>query len=274
MTIYSDEQKKKFLSLVAQGKSLKEAREATGISKATAIKLRVAENKKSSPPPPSKAPEASEGEENISEGAVPDPGSSGGGAKEGAGARGAAGARTALVDGEEVPVDEVDEEGEKEEEKADEEKPSFEIDPARLLVDLSKMFTYGMVRGYALRHKVKFTKELREELRWTEDEEADLMEYAPAAAAAMPGILLLLGPWFGPIIFAWTLYQITAARCATVKERAGGKRDEDDEEKEKDSKEEKIVEEDAMPNGYRPRRAETPGTMEELARSSFWAKKN
>jgi hypothetical protein len=264
---YDAEQKQKFLDLVKAGKSVKEAAAEAGISWATAIKLRMAENKKNSPSSP--APESSGQGENLSEGSVPPPGDGDGGAKEGAGARGAAGARTALVDGDEVPVDEVDEDGEKKEDASGEEKPSFEIDPAKLLVDLCKMFTWGMTRGYARRYKVEVTPKLREELHWTNEEEAELMEYAPAVAAAMPGILLMLGPWVGPIIFAWTLYHITAARCEMVKSKAATKPGE-----EKKPDEETIIEEDPLPNGYRPRRAETPGTMEDLARSSFWAKKN
>jgi hypothetical protein len=253
---YTDEQKEKFRDLVAQGKPLKTAAAEAGISLAIGLKIRGEENRKqreeSAPPPAEKQEE--EPEENLSEGDVPPPSSGSGGASDGAGARGADGARSALKDEDDPEEKEDDQAGADqkaaEEKKAaeDAERKKNQLDPAEILVNLSEMLCSGMVWIFARRKKIKLTARQKEELAWSEEERAHLLRHARSAAAALPGFIILLGPYVGLAFYAWILFKVTEGRCEQVAEWGPRKREDDDEEEIKDAQWEEKKPDDPLTN--------------------------
>lgn len=268
---YTPEQEAEFLKLRAGGKSLSEAAKLVGVPLATCVKWN-GKNKR--------AKEETAAASNLTLITVPKPPAGSGGAAEGAGAKGAEGARQALEGEEEIPEEtEPGEEGG--EEKTEEEKKPEDppMDPGQVLVDLCKLGTWLIVRGYALRYKLKLDGELADITTWSEEEETTLRQYAGPTARLMGAWLLTVGVWIAPAFFAFNLTELLGARLEKIKERAAkegklkpkkekpkGNNAPQDGEREGES--DQVG--DPMPNGYTPTTSTTEADDIELLSKSFY----
>lgn len=279
---YTDQQKVDFQAFRKAGKSIAEASKLAKVDVATGMKWNV--KMKRPPPAPKKDPPVKVSSNLLVFEEITVPRGSRGVA-DGAGAGGADGARTAKVDGEEVPLEEVPEEteeetdGEKKEEPPPKQKPR--LDPARILIDLCKLGTYLVVRGYVLRAKLPMDDDFRAIARFTKEEEAELMEYAPATAAMMGGLLMSIGPYVAPGFFFFGLIMMLGDRVDFVKKCKAAKEKnaprpkspaEPPPQGSKEAQEAKETEtiEDPLPNGFRPSTA--TDDLGELMKGSFYSK--
>jgi hypothetical protein len=276
---YTPEQEENFKRFRAAGKSVMESSKLAGVPVATAMKWNVKMKRGSSLPKPAAAAP------NLSEVDVPKPAPGQGGVEDGAGAGGAQGARTAKVDGEEVEVETVGEGGEKEEKKEEEKKKDPQMDPAKILIGLCKMATYCVVRFQVRRAKLDMDDDFRKISKWTKEEEAELMETAPATAAALGSWLVTIGPYVAPAFFFYGLMVMMGDRVDFVKqcaeaEKKGKAKPKAPErppdpapgsKEEREAKEKETIE-DPLPNGYTPSTATATDDLDELMKGSFYSK--
>jgi hypothetical protein len=193
---------------------------------------------------------------------VPDPGpdvgvptgSAAGGAE---GARAAAGAAPKV---ERVEAERVPPEGEQ---AAPQASPFAGIDPAEILIIISKFATSKLARMYCLTNDVEWDPVYGE---WTEEEEFELRLTAPGAAMIIGEYLIKYGIWLAPILYFGALWEVMSVRAAAIKKKSPKRKGKDKEEPE-DSKDD-TVKYDAQPNGDVPVRSRA--REKEVSAQSFW----
>jgi hypothetical protein len=147
--------------------------------------------------------------------------------------------------------------------------PFAGIDPAEILIILSKFATSKFCRVQCLMNDVPWDQAFGQ---WTQAEEMELRMTAPAAAYVIAEWLVKYGTWIGPILFLGSLWEVTSVRVAEIKKRAPKKakkkrRQEEDDDEEEDQEDE--VKYPPTPNGDVPVRSRS--MEKEVHDASFWS---